>query len=748
MKRRALSWQIGWVLAAAVPALVAVPAAAQQQAQDEAAAPGSKASEKPKTLQTVIVTAERRSQNIQEVPLTVSAINQAELTRRGIQSVADLSAVAPGLVVIPETAGYTTGSQISLRGEFVGNPAMYWDSTTGVYVNGVYFGKSKVDVFNLPDLERIEVLNGPQGTLYGRNTIGGAINIVTQQPSGTFNGTAQVGYGRYGDLTGMVRMDLPAMGKLKASVGARYENRDGWVKTTPGSSVNSLGKLNKKDGFVDLLFDATDNLSFEYRYDYTSAHDTPNFSQAVHSDIEAIFHIPGIAVNTERQTTASVDAPVFEDLRTDANQFHATWKLGVGTLKYIGAHSETHYNNGLDLDGSPIPFAQSEEFNRYRETSHEIQYLGSAGRWNWVTGLYYFKDTGFNNNPQSYFFGAAAFNPNQYSYGSRSKALYGQVDYKLTDKWTITAGARRTLDQKRVSRFMESHGFVLVPEGTSASANFGSTTPMLATSYQFNDDHMIYARYAEGFLSGGFNAEAQSAAQVVTPYKPEKAQTLEFGSKNTLLGGRMRLNGDVFYNRTTNLQQIVFTAQGAAASNVLNVGRSHTYGVEAQAQWRATDNLDLSANYSYMLGKFDKFMQLGQDIANNQSFAMLPRNILSLVVNDTFLRTSNGTLHGTLDYRYTSGYYRYTYQKDMVNPTQAVAGNTWIRPDGILNGRIAFSDMNWGSAISGEVALWVNNITNKSHIDNYIDFGPGFGNLRMANFNMPRTYGVTVTANW
>lgn len=745
MKRRALSWQIGLLLAAATTAMVMVPAAAQTRDSSTNSKPGTKKS--PKTLETIVVTAERREQNIQEVPLTVSAIDQAELNRRGIHNVANLNAVAPGLVVIPETAGYTTGAQISLRGEFVGNPAMYWDSTTGIYVNGVYFGKSKVDVFSLPDLQRVEILNGPQGTLYGRNTIGGAINIITQKPSGTFTGTAELGYGRYGAKTGMVRMDLPAMGKLKASVGVRTENRDGWVKTTPGSSVSSLGQLDKKDAYVDLLLDATDNLSVEYRYDYTSAHDTPNFSQAVHSDILQMFHIPGIIVNPDRQTTASVNAPLFEDLRTDANALHVDWKLGVGTLKYIGAHSETHYDNGLDLDGSPIPFAQSKEYNRYRETSHELQYLGSVGRWSWVTGMYYFEDAGFNNNPQSYFFGAATFDPNMYSYGSRSKAIYGQVDYKLTDQWTVTAGVRRTLDQKRVSRFMQSGPYVLVPQGTQASADFGATTPMLSTSYQFNDDHMVYARYAEGFLSGGFNAEAQNAQQVTTPYKPEKAQTLEFGSKNTLLGGRMRLNADVFYVRTTDLQQIVFTAQGAAASNVLNVGHSHNYGFEAQAQWRATENLDLSANYSYMLGKFDKFMQLGVNIADNQSYAMLPRNILSLTLNNTFLRTSKGELHGSLDYRYTSGYYRYTYQKNMVNPSQAVAANTWIQPDSILNGRIAFSNMNWG-ALTGEVALWVNNITNKSHIDNYIDFGPGFGNLRLANFNMPRTYGITVRADW
>lgn len=755
MKRRALSWQISMLLAATATGLMvtATPSHAQdapdtQNPQDAPTTPPPKA--KAKTLKAMVVTAERREQNIQAVPLAVSAMDQSELNRRGITNVADLNAVSPGLVVIPETGGYTTGAQFSLRGQFTGNPAMYWDSATGVYVNGVYFGKSKVDVFSLPDLERIEVLNGPQGTLYGRNTIGGAVNIVTQKPSGVFTGTAQAGIGRYGDKTTLLRMDLPAMGKLKVSVGGRTENRDGWVKDTPGSSVSTQGKINTKDAYADFLLDATDNLSIEYRYDYSSAHNTPAFGQTVNYDGP----FPGVVINQGRQTHASIDAPAYENLRSDANALHVDWKLGVGTLKYIGAHSETHYSNGLELDGSPVPFASSQESNRYRETSHELQYVGSVGNWDWVTGLYYFKDKGFNADPQQYYAGSILYDPNLYWYGSRSRAVYGQVNYKLTDRWTVTLGARRTSDEKSVARFMQAtipayrlFGFTLVPHGTQASASWSSTTPMVSASFQIDPDHLLYGRFAEGFLSGGFNAEAQTAAQVMHPYQPEKAKTLEFGSKNTLLGNTLLVNADVFYNRTTNLQQIVFTAQGAAASNVLNVGRSHTYGLETQVKWRASEDTDLGLNYSYMRGGFDRYMQLGQNIANNQSFAMLPKHILSLTARQVFSRTSLGTFSGSLDYRYTSGYYRYTYQLQTVNPTQSTAGNTWIQPEGILNGRLALSDINWGK-LTGEVSLWVNNITNKSHIDNYIDFGPGFGNLRLAYFNMPRTYGVNVRVDW
>ncbi len=744
------------LLAAAVAqALIVVPVAARtaqdgQAAADGQAAPeqGKPGSKKPVALKEVVVTAQRRSQNLQEVPISVSAIDTADLHARGITNVADLKAAAPSLVVMSGTGGNPTTAQIAIRGSYAGNPAMYWDSPVGVYLNGVYIGKAQGSVFNLPDLERVEVLRGPQGTLYGRNTMGGAVNLVTQTPSGEWGGTASVGFGKYNDKLGLVVLDLPAMGKLKVSLGGRVEKNDGWVRNVGKSPVSHLGSLDDKDAFVAMRLDATDSLSFDYRFDYSKANDTPFFNQAIHSDVGTVFHIPGIIVNTDRQDTANIDYPVFENMKVLGNTLTAAWKLGdAGMVKYIGANRKKHWDDGLDTDGSPIPFAQSNAHTRYHQTSHELQYLGSVGRWNWVSGLYYFRDSGYNNNPQSYFLGKANYN-SSYGFGTRSRAAYGQVDYQLTDKLTLTAGLRRTLERKDVSRFLKVGQYTLIPTGTAAQAGFSATTPTLNLAYQWTPNHMLYLRYAKGFLSGGFNAEAQAAAEVVRPFLPQTAQTYELGTKNVFLDGRANLNADVFYNRTSNLQSIVFTAQGAAASNVRNVGQSHTEGLELEANFRPTDDLLLHATYSYMHGKYDRFMQLGRNIADNQSVSMLPRHMASIVATDTFLRTANGSLRGTLDYRFTGGYYRYTYQLKMVNPAQAVAANSWIKGYGTVNGQLAFGGMDWGHGIDGEVSLYVHNIFNVAHIDNIIDFGPAFGNLRVANWNMPRTFGVNVTARW
>ena len=741
------------LLAAAVAqALIAVPAVAQTapgtQNQTEKTEAGAK---KPVTLKEVVVTAQRRSQNIQKVPIAVTAIDEAQLNARGINNVADLGSVAPSLTVVSEP-GNATSFAIAIRGVAANNPAPYWDTPVGVYVDGVYLGKAQGNVFDLLNLERVEVLRGPQGTLFGRNTMAGAINLVTRPPSGEFTGDASVGFGNYGSKVGKVTMDLPAMGKLKVSLGARAERRDGWVKTTPGSSEPELANRRNNEAFAALEYDATDNLKFNYNFDYTNVKQAGLFNQTIHSDVGQIFGIPGIIVNQGRQTTASIDSPDFERSKIAGNALTATWKLGdAGTLKYIGAYRDMHWADALDLDGSPILFAQTSNTTRYHQVSHELQYLGSYGRWNWVGGLYYFEDSGFTDNPQTYFFGQTIFDPETYGYGTRSRAAYAQVDYKLTDRLTLTAGLRRTIEDKRGSRVLElvlpGLTVPLVPEGTAARAEFAATTPALNLAYQVTPNSMVYARYAKGFLAGGFNGDAQTVVSATTPYQPETQQTYEIGAKNTLLDGKLSLNADIFHNRVNNLQQSVFTAQGSASTIVLNVGSAHSEGFELEAHLRPTEDLTLGVNYGYLRVKYDKFTVLGVNVADNRSVQYAPRNTASVVLDDVLARTSNGVLQATLDYRYTSDKYAQVQPFTQITPPTILARNVLIRAVGILNGRVAFSDMNWGWA-SGEVAFWVKNLTNKEHIENIIDFGPSFANLRNVNYNEPRTFGVTVTARW
>ena len=228
------------------------------------------------TLQQVEVTAQRRTQKLQDVPLAATAITEADLELRGIANVADLSSIAPNLQ-IATTPGNSTAAQISIRGSVTTNPALFWEPTVGMYVDGVYVGKMQGSVFDVVDLERVEVLRGPQGTLYGRNTLAGAINLVTRKPSGEFGGTAAVELGNYNAKVGKVSLDLPRLGLLRASVGVRTETRDGWVKTTPGSSVGELNDRDTRGGRIALNLDLGRSLQIDYRYDQSKADQNSRF---------------------------------------------------------------------------------------------------------------------------------------------------------------------------------------------------------------------------------------------------------------------------------------------------------------------------------------------------------------------------------------------------------------------------------------------------------------------------------------
>ena len=740
------------LLAAAVAqALIAVPAVAQTAPGNNGQTEKSEAVAKnPVVLKEVVVTAQRRSQNIQKVPIAVTALDEAQLNARGISNVADLNAVAPSLTVV-HAPGNNISSVVAIRGAANINPNAYWDSPVGMYVDGVYLGKTQGNVFDLLNLERIEVLRGPQGTLFGRNTMAGAVNLVTRPPSGQFTGDASVGFGNYGSKVGKVTMDLPAMGKLKVSLGARAENRDGWVKTTPGSVEPDLANRHNQEAFAALEYDATDNLTLNYRFDYTKINQRAPYDQVISSDLEELFGIPGVSASQGRQTTATIYTPNYERNKVEGNALTATWKLGdAGTLKYIGAFRRNHFDEALALGGTPALFAQIGNDTKYHQRSHELQYLGSKGPWDWVAGLYFFEDDGFANTPQNFFQGSNYFGNNTYSFGTRSRAAYGQVDYKFTDRLTLTAGLRRTIESKHLTRSLGlvNPTVVIIPAGTTAQAEFGATTPSLNLAYQMTPNNMVYFRYAKGFLAGGFDGDAQTVAAATTPFKPETQQTYEVGSKNTLLDGRLSLNADIFLNRVSNLQQSVFTAQGATGNVILNVGSSRQEGLELEAHLRATEDLTLGVNYAYLHAKYNKFVVDNVNVADNRAVAFAPRNTASVVLDDVLARTPNGVLHGTLDLAFTSKFYMYVYPFTQITPPSQLAQETLIRANSMLNGRIAFSDMDWGHGISGEVALWGKNLTNRSHVDGLVDFGVLFANLKYAEYNEPRMFGVTVTARW
>jgi len=640
----------------------------------------------------------------------------------------------------------------------------------GIYLDGVYIGKTQGSVFDIVDLERVEVLRGPQGTLYGRNTLAGALNLVTRAPSGECGGTASAEVGNYGYYVGRVSLDLPQFGIMKASLGGRIARRDGWIKneadafgigagfgTTP--STSELNNLHSDSARAALDFEFTDNFEVAYRFDYSYVNQASKFNQMTSVGEGNIFDPTSpfyaglplhLFVNADRQKTASVDGPAFERSEVMGHSLTGTWTVNdMLQLKSITSYRKLSWDDALDLDGSPMPIAHTQRMSDYHSWSQEFQALGTFDRLDYVFGVFYFYDDGFTKNPQSYFVNAQVFK-SDYGFTSESIAAFGQLDYRVTDDLTVSAGLRYTDETRTVSRLLQglfapATFFVpLIPQ-TDNKASFDSWTPAFSVSDSVTNEINVYARYSQGFKSGGFNGETNNAAELATPYRPEKMRAYEIGAKGSFLDGRVALNTALFLHDSSDLQLSIFTARGAAASEVRNAGKGTAKGIEVEGIFNVTDGWRFQASYGYLHTKYDEFIDGGVNVADDRPFQHAPKHTFSVSVDGRVMRTDYGDVRVLADHTYQSSQFFYPYSLTAANNPNAF--NTQVPGYGIINWKLLLSDIPLGNSV-GEVGFWMKNATDKEYVANWIDFGPGFGNIRPTNFGLPRTFDGEFRLRW
>ncbi len=530
-------------------------------------ASGAMAQEK---VEEVVITAQKRSEKLQDVPLSVTAISGAQLETRGIQGSADLSSLAPTLMVTNGNSGNTTMSVISIRGSGSGSPNIFLDTAVGTYVDGVYAGKNQGGLFDILDLERVEVLRGPQGTMFGRNTLAGAINFVTRKPSGEFSGSVGVEVGDHNARVERASIDLPKMGILKLNVAARNETRDGYVTNNTGSDS---GKRDKQNYRLAALLDVTPAFQVNYSYDHADVNNTPNpvslytafgwkgpvsvAAAGSAANVAAIQAGASTSFPGSRNTTPGF--PEYERLKTDNHALTLSYAVNPNnTVKYIYSDRTMHYADSLDLDGVAADIYSYSRDTSLKTQSHELQWVGSSGPLKYVAGYYTYKEKSRTVNPQVstgniWFAG-------DYVGAVDSKALFGQIDYDFNDKWSGSLGLRHSTDEKSVDSSQYGTGtsfggamtaaglpaFIAIPgltpvttaagdvmrqlapntymdlskqpgaggtvgmvnlQHAMASKSFSSSTPAFSLSYKVDPAINVYGRVARGFRAGGFSAD-------------------------------------------------------------------------------------------------------------------------------------------------------------------------------------------------------------------------------------------------
>ncbi len=677
------------------------------------------------------------------------------------------------------------------------NPAITWEPAVGLYLDGVYIAKAQGSIFDIADLERVEVLRGPQGTLYGRNALAGAINLITKKPSGEAGGSMELTYGSYDykKIKGVI--DLPRMGIFSAKLSGQYVKRDGLVDIVPNpvagvvtalpNVVNQTDTIDSGSFMAQVRAELSDSVALDYTYDYNKQKQRPPFAQLLrvnrNGDPRDIFD-PGspsfafggaffplhLYANPKRQGVASIDGGVYERSRAYGHALTLTADLGSATLKSITAYRDLAWSDGLDLDGSPTPVAYTQRITDYHALSQELQLTGTAlsDRLNYVLGAFYFKEKAETLGPQVFFGGGADF---QSDYGSHTRAfaLYTQLDYKLTDALKLSVGGRYTHETKDVRRFLRvnfdaANGIFSplvvanIPYGGVPDAKYNNFSPAATLSYAASEDVNVYARFARGFKSGGFNGETNDfgaptaacptgALELCDPYNPEKVDSYELGIKTKLADGRLILNVAAFRDQHKDIQLSIFRATGAASSIVRNAASARIQGLEFEAIARPVDALTVNATLALLDAKYNKYLDAGLDVSNNRAFPHTPKRSASLGVDWAVFKGDWGKFNLYGDVNYVSAYFTFPYPLVTPTPSDQNAYTTRSKGRTIVNLRAALSDFEIGG-VKTEIAAFVRNLTKEDNPSNFIDFGPGFGGLTLGYFPDPRTWGISAAVRF
>ena len=742
----------------------------------------------------IVVTAQKREQNVQDVPIAISAVGEEFLESRDITSIDNLGSIAPN-VKIERAPGNSTIAQVSIRGSVTINPAVTWEPAVGIYLDGVYIAKNQGAIFDVADLERVEVLRGPQGTLYGRNTLAGAVNLVTAKPTGVFGGEAELTYGNFDYRRARATLDLPAFGPFSVKLSGQIAKRDGFYDVVPNPfpgadffagppQVDSANSLDGQSALAQVRFEPTDTLTVDYMFDYANYDQRPRPGQLVGLNLNGgpadIFDpaspsytgVPlSLFFDPDRNATQSLDAGIFEKSRTMGHSLTATLDLGDLELKSITALRDLKWEDRLDLDGSPISIATTARFTDMESFSQELQLTGStfSDRVNFVVGGFYYDEDASTENPQLFF---GVFGPfgNQFesNYASQTEAwaIYAQIDAELTDSLTLTLGARYTEERKDISRFLQVLSDPTIPAAalpfTVADIEFGDVeqakyddfSPAATLTYEINPDVSVYARYAKGYKSGGFNGETNvfvaptadcptGALELCNPYLPETVDSYELGLKSVLADGAFVLNLAAFWDDHQDIQLSVFDATGAAASKVLNAASATIKGFEIETVIRPSDALTINGSFAYLDTEYESFIENGLEVSDNRAFPHAPEFTISMGADWRVAEGDWGRLNLIGDLNVVSDYYTFPYQLEQTDPFAQVAGNSRSQGRVIANLRATVSEVSLGG-VDASISAWVRNLTQEDNASNFIDFGPAFGGLLLGYFPEPRTYGLTV----
>jgi outer membrane receptor protein involved in Fe transport len=682
------------------------------------------------TVADIVVTAQRRSENLQKVPIAVSAFSSADLQAASIKTTANLVSITPALNILNST-GFIE-PRIRGIGNTSAGPGV--ENSVAAYVDGVYISSAPGSLTSLSNVERVEVLKGPQGTLFGRNATGGLIQVITKDPSDTFNGQAHIGYGSFKTVTGDLYLSAPLQDGTAINLAASGSHMgDGYGRNlTNGQEINkNIHDISVRSKLVSHLGPSTTvRLIADYARQKSSDPSpvaASGTSTSAYRDVanQPIFLFQG-------KWDGQVNSPIYHSIHAGGVSLKVDQQIGDATLTSTTAYRVTRFRQVFDADFSPAQSVFEDYTQKDRQFSQELQLASSQhGSVRWVIGAYYFH-LNARFDPFGLIFGAPP--AQRYSYLNdtsltESFSGYAQATWAFNDTTNLTGGVRYTRDSRSLSGTTTAISAANVT--TITSIPFAKTIAKVPTwrislDHNFTPDLMGYVSWNRGFKSGGFNPGVPTAPA----YAPEKLDAYEVGLKSVLLSRKLRLNAAAFYYDYRKIQVNTFLG---SIGVIYNGAKAEVYGLDADFDFAATNRLRFNGGAVLLHDRFTNFplASVSRPLGNGL-YSLMPGdatgNRLPFAADATFslgmrytMPLANGSAVFAVSELHNTGYF-----------TQA---------DNRLH-QGAFDQINssltWNMSNGLSAKLFVNNLLNKAVAVNDVISAAA----TIVSYAPPRTYGI------
>lgn len=671
------------------------------------------------TVDEIVVTAQKRSENLQDVPVSVTAFSGETLAERGVTNVIGLNNLAPGLRVSSGDAA--ANPKIFIRGVGLSDFNPNSSSGVGIYMDGVYVGSPLAQMAGFFDIGQVEILRGPQGTLYGRNTNGGAVNITTKRPTQSFAAEGAAEYSTYNavNLSGAIGGPLVS-DKLAVRAAAQYVDDDGYTyNRVTGHDVNDTNYWAIR---LSALYTPTDDLEVLFQVNRFA-----NRGSATQPQHRALFPLTPAATgadgfcapayyssgqcgdafgyadtdNDDRALDANLEGKDRIDLFGASAQ--ANWNLGATSLVSVTAFSWAHRNALENTDASPAQMLEINYLARQHQFTQELRLQSNDdpdARFEWVVGAYYMDETVKDASTQDVLRDLRPLFPAGYSLAdsvatfgypytqkTRGYALFGQTDYKVTDRLTATVGLRYSADEKSFDYQSEAEGGLIVLLTSHQKKTFSAWSGRLGLRYELSDDANVYATYNRGYKSGGFFGGLATTAAQLEPYDNEQLDAYEIGLKSQLFDRRVRLNLSAFYYDYKDQQVFAQALRNGLTVLVLdNAANSEVYGAEIEVSARVTQNFKVDAGLSLLNATYGEYVSQGDDFTGNR-LPQSPKATFNITATYSYPLASGAQLTGSVDAAYASKIYFDNSNAERLSQDAvwiAGAQGSWTSPDGAI----------------------------------------------------------------